>query len=310
MVLEFPRRGTATGQVRIRCACNTPAAGTGQADYGTASGQGWGFMSRSSETLLAPEDEELARKKARLAELEGQLADQELERASLLADLVHFERRYLNTVGRRYAILDELKAQIAESLAVQNPQREEHRQQARQARSKAQESARSVGAGVGGTPSPDELASAPSPNESESLRKLYRKAAKLLHPDQTLDGAEKERRHHVMAELNDAYTKRDEERIRTILRDWHSSPESVPGDGPGAELVRVIRTLAQVEKRRTAIAIELEQLRQGELFKLKQAVEDAQAHGRDLLKELAERLDGEIAQARDELQRTTGRSVP
>src|SRR5439155_26495308 len=59
---------------------------------------------------LTPEEEELARKKAILAELETQLADRELERASILAELVHFENRYLQSVGRRYAILDDLKA--------------------------------------------------------------------------------------------------------------------------------------------------------------------------------------------------------
>ena len=97
------------------------------------------------EKLLTPEDEELERKKARLAELEAQLADRELELASCRADLVHFEKRYLQTVGRRYAILDELKAKIAEARAQQNPHRQDARDQARQARSKAQESARAAG---------------------------------------------------------------------------------------------------------------------------------------------------------------------
>lgn len=108
-----------------------------------------------------------------------------------------------------------------------------------------------------------------------------------------------------MAEVNDAYARGDEEKIRTILRDWHASPENVQGDGPGAELVRVIRQIAQVEKRLKTIAVELDQLRQGELFKLKQQVEEAQANGRDLLKELGERLDGEIAEAREELKQVT-----
>ena len=77
------------------------------------------------------------------------------------------------------------------------------------------------------------------------------------------------------------------------------------GDGPGAELVRVIRKIAQVEKRLKTIAAEMDQLGQGQLFKLKQQVEEAQANGRDLLKELAERLDREIDQAREELNRVT-----
>src|SRR5439155_21788904 len=121
--------------------------------------------------------------------------------------------------------------------------------------------------------------------QSGSLRKLYRQAILLLHPDRTLDGEEQKKRHLLTAEVNDAYARGDEERIRAILREWHASPESVQGDGPGAELVRVIRTIAQVEKRLKAIAVELDQLRQGESFKLKQAVEEAKASGRDLLKD-------------------------
>jgi hypothetical protein len=225
-----------------------------------------------------------------------------LERASLLADLVHFERRYLQTVGRRYAVLDDLRARIAEDRARQHPHQQHACEQAQQARQKAQESARAAGEDSPGSAPPEDAA---APNRSESLRKLYRQAAMLLHPDRTLDPAQKETRHRLMAEVNDAYARGDEGRIRAILREWHSSPESVQGEGPGAELVRVIRMIAQVEKRLQAIAAELDQLRQGELFKLKKAVEDAQACGRDLLKDLGERLDREIAAARDELRRET-----
>ena len=113
-----------------------------------------------------------------------------------------------------------------------------------------------------------------------------------------------------MAEVNEAYARGDEERIRAILREWHASPESVQGDGPGAELVRVIRTIAQVEKRLKAIAAELDRHRQGELFKLRQAVEEARANGRDLLKDLGEQLDRAIAAARDELKQATATSTP
>src|SRR5204862_8231840 len=113
------------------------------------------------EALLTPEDEELGRRKARLAELEAQLADRELERASLLADLTHFERRYLRTVGRRYAVLDDLKARIAEARARQHPHRPDAREQARQARQKAQESARAAGEDGPGVAPPEGAAPAP-----------------------------------------------------------------------------------------------------------------------------------------------------
>jgi hypothetical protein len=241
-------------------------------------------LSLLPEKLLTPEEEELERKKACLAELEAQLADRELALASCLADLVHFEKRYLQTVGRSYAILDELKAKIAEALARQNPHKQETLDQARQARSKAQESARAAGEDNAGATSPQDAASPSKPNRSESLKNLYRQAARLLHPDLTLDGEERKKRHRLMGELNDAYARGDEERIRAILGEWQASPESVQGDGPGAELVRVIRKIAQVEKRLKSIAAELDQVHRGELFKLKRQVEEAHASGRDLLR--------------------------
>ncbi len=113
-----------------------------------------------------------------------------------------------------------------------------------------------------------------------------------------------------MVLLNEAYKRGDEEGIRAILREWHASPESVHGDGPGAELIRAIRKIAQADKRLKTIAAEVDQLRQGELFKLRLAVEEAQANGRDLLKDLGERLDREIAQAREELKDATNKGVP
>ena len=152
--------------------------------------------------LLTPEEEELRRKKISLAELEAQLADRELELASCRADLNHFEKQYLQTVGRRYAILDDLRAQIAEARAKQEPNKTDAQDQARKARSQAKESARAVGDADAGGSSPEDAASAPKPNRSESLKKLYRQAARLLHPDLTLDPDEKEKRHHLMAEVN------------------------------------------------------------------------------------------------------------
>ena len=96
----------------------------------------------------------------------------------------------------------------------------------------------------------------------------------LLHPDRTLDGEEQKKRHRLMGEINEAFARGDEERIRAILRDWHASPDNVQGDGP-AMLVRIIRTISQVEKRLKTLSAEIEQLRQGELFKLRQQVEEA-----------------------------------
>ena len=110
----------------------------------------------------------------------------------------------LQTVGHRYAVLDELKAKITEARAKQNPHNQDVREQARQARSQAQESARAVGEENVGVPSPDDAALPAKPKLSERLRNLYRQAAKVFHPDMTLDGEEKKKRHRLMGEISDA----------------------------------------------------------------------------------------------------------
>ena len=75
-------------------------------------------------------------------------------------------------------------------------------------------------------------------------------------------------------------------------------------------IARIIRKIAKVEKRLKAIDDELEQAQQRDLFKLKQQVEEAKVEGRDLLKELSERLDVDIEQARDELKLHMSLRVP
>jgi hypothetical protein len=138
------------------------------------------------DNIATPEEEELARKKAQLTQLEEELAERELDLASLFADLLHFEKHYLQTVGRRYAMLDDLRAKIAEACAQQNPNGQEAREQAARARAKAEGSARAAGDQGAGS-APVDVGSSTKPTKSETLRKLYRQAAWAFHPDRTLD---------------------------------------------------------------------------------------------------------------------------
>ena len=109
------------------------------------------------------------------------------------------------------------------------------------------------------------------------------------------------RRQHFMAQANQAYEDGDEARLREILREWGSSPEAVNGEGVGAELIRVIRKIAQIESRLQAIESIIAQLRSSDLFRLKVEVERREAEERDLLAEMASRLDQQIADARRHL---------
>ncbi len=260
-------------------------------------------MPTRTARILAPEEEELERKRAQLAALQLELSERELERATLQAQLAAVEKSYLDVVGRRYAELDAMEARIAEALARRNPRDQSAQDRAEAARAQAEESTRTV-------EDREEQTRRQRGGQSASLRECYRQAAKLLHPDLSLDPNQKELRQRLMAEVNEAYAECDEERIRRILWNWQASPDSVEGEGSSAELVRVIRKIAQVEARLRAIATEMEQLRVSELSQLKSKIEEAQAHGLDLLAQMAARLDERIDEARHRLKVNVKEQAP
>lgn len=256
-------------------------------------------MKRGVTRRQTPEERELEKKSFELASLQAELAQRELDLATLHAELRAFEERYLQIVGVRYAELDEIEAQIAEAQTRLNPRDNKARGQATQARAKAQESAKATGA-VQETEQPAKF------KPSENLKKLYREVAKTIHPDLAEGESDRIRREKFMAEANRAYEEGDEARLQAILNEWNSSPESVKGDGPGAELVRVIRKIAQVERRLRAIEIQIAELEKSGLYRLKERVEEAEEQRRDLLAEMAATLDEQISEARkhlDEIKR-------
>jgi DnaJ-domain-containing protein 1 len=242
----------------------------------------------------APEEVEIEKKRTELDALESELSQRELELATLQAELHAFERRYLRIVGVRYAELDEIESQIAELLARQQPQDDRAKEQAAKARTRADESARAAGVAKNQEADADFKPSA-------DLKKLYREVAKRIHPDLTTDEKERARRHEIMAEANRAYENGDETKLRSILDEWESSPDTVKGEGVGAELVRLIRKVHQVERRLDEIGEQLTQLKTSEISQLKAKVEEVAKDGRDLLREMAVNLDSEVVNTKKRL---------
>jgi DnaJ-class molecular chaperone len=135
------------------------------------------------------------------------------------------------------------------------------------------------------------------------LKSLYREVAKRIHPDLSSDPEDRMKRQQLMAEANEAYQMGDFARLKRILEEYESSPEAVPGEGVGAELVRVIRKITQVRRRLSEIEQEIQKLTASDLAKLKVKTEESARRGRDLLMEMAEQVDRQIAAARQQASR-------
>lgn len=245
-------------------------------------------MSQPATRITKPEDEELRRKKFELSLLESQLADRELCLTAMRSDLAAFERRYVRIVGRLYAELDEIEARIAEQLARTLPKDRKAQSAVSRARDQAAASRSAVETTLAAHATMD------ASSQSQSLRSLYREVAKRIHPDLAIDSADRARRQELMAEANRAYEEGDEARLRAILEEYEVSPETVMGEGTAAELVRVIRKIAQVQRRLEQIERETQHLRESELCELKTKVDRAADEGRDLLAEIAEDLTTQI----------------
>ena len=250
---------------------------------------------QSDIQITRPEDRELETKRGELAALEANLAERELQLASLRAELSSFERKYLAEVGSRYAELDELKAQLAEKLAAEHPGDLRLQESARQARARADET-RTTAATDGER---EHKIFSPTPE----LKRLYREVAKRIHPDLTSDDADRVKRQELMAEANRAYEWGDEAALSRVFAAYECSPESVSGEGTPAELIRTIRRISQVRHRLTEIEAESKKLLHSDSHQLRMRFDEVAGQGHDLFSQLAARIEFEIARAKKNLAR-------
>lgn len=251
-------------------------------------------IKRDLVKVQTPEDEELSRKLTELAALETEVAQRELDLVTLQAELNEFEREYLRVVGVKLAELDEIEARIAEAEARLKPKDDKAQERAQQARAQAQESAQTAGVVQEARPEGKF-------KPSDELKEFYRELAKRIHPDLATSEEERALRTKFMTEANLAYERGDLARLREILKEWESSPDTVRGEGVGADLVRTIRKIAQMRRRMGAIQEEMEALKRSELYLLWEKALAAQKVGRDFLKEMAERVEGQVKEAKRQL---------
>jgi hypothetical protein len=229
---------------------------------------------------LLPEEIELKKKRHVLDKLKDRLADREEAMTDLRIELEQFEARYKMEVGRLYAELDEIEAEIAEEEYKLVPDDEEIKKRAEELRKKAEESAAN-------RESADDCSLKWNP--TPEAKRAYHNLARIIHPDLALDPKEKEKRHGLMAELNQAYSAGDQKQLNKLVEDFKNSPETVSGDSVADDLVRAIRQIAQIKRRLKELTEEKLKAELSELFVLREKVQSELSEGRDLLKHMAER---------------------
>ena len=270
----------------------------------------------STSRELTRVDEE-RRLKAELEVLAQELGEMELEFATAQAELAEFTRRYYDTVGKRLAELDALQAQIAKLLAKRAPADATVQQQAERAEAQAEQSQRER----------ERFRELDRQNEkpfrpSGDLKRLFRHLAQKIHPDRAENEDDRTWRTELMSEANRAYRAGDEMVLRDILDQWQEGRPDAnidadaragtaenrtnaggAGTAPAAALSRQI---ARLQRRLAEINEQLNRLLASRLYELFAAANLARNRNRDLLQELAEQLEGQIAAARLQLEQLGG----
>lgn len=241
-----------------------------------------------------PEEIELEKKRRKLERLKDRLADREEEMAELRAELEQTEANYTMEVGRFYAELDEIEALIAEEDLKLVPDDEEIKKKVEELRRRAEESAA-------------ELAEANQScnnkfNPTPEAKKAYHNLARMIHPDLATDDAERERRHTLMARLNDAYADGDQNLLNKLVEEYRDSPDFVRGDSIGDELVRVIRQISQVAARLRELKSEKLKAELSESYAMREKVRAEQLEGRNYFRQMSERTKTHIMKAKRRLE--------
>ncbi|HTZ00396.1 MAG TPA: J domain-containing protein, partial [Rhodocyclaceae bacterium] len=246
------------------------------------------FGGATGADALAATDE-TARLRGELDLLTQELADLELELATAQAEVADFAHRYHRLVGGPMAELDALRAEIARQRAANAGNDEGMAKEATEAKARASRSQREHRRFA----EINEAAAKPFAPSSE-IKKLYRHLAQKIHPDRAADEDERAWRTQLMTEANRAYRAGDAQALEELLALWREGAR--PGTAPtGGGLAAQV---ARLKSRVAAIETELNRLFGSRLYELFTAAQMARRKGRDLLQEMADRLEGEIAAAK------------
>jgi len=236
---------------------------------------------------MLAEEKALEKLEAEQAQLEEQVVLFELERETTKTDVARFQKRYYDIVGRLYVELDKLLAGLAQQAAAANPNDFDAQQQAQAARDQARKSAEEAGLIEAQPEPPAEI--------TPECKKSYRKAAMLMHPDRATSDAERERRTKLMAQVNLAYERGDQQALEKLITEFGEDPEAIDGVDVASKTIKATRRIAQLHRRMAEIEQELDSLRQAEIFHLMYAVEEAESMGETPLGDLAKHLLQEIS---------------
>ena len=239
-----------------------------------------------------------------IAAKQAQVEDLTVAVEKLKSEVDLFQRRYNSHISRYYLELDKVELETKEYRLRLQLRREKVSEEEIEARVEScfrASRARMEASEAVGESEPSAQEDKLPNTKAKHLQDLYRKLAKRYHPDKATDAEEEERREQLMPLVNRAYKEQD---IETLERLSLGETERYISEKTVAEKRAALQAeLRQLNRAMSDLRLEINRLKTGRTYQLKQQVENAKATGSDLLTGLAKDLERKVKTSRAHLAR-------
>ncbi len=221
------------------------------------------------------------------------------------AEVDLFQHRYNTYVGRYYLELDKVELEAKEYRLRLQLRREDVREQEIEARVESCFRENRARFSEPEDQKESELKSETNDlpeQEAKYLQSLYRKLAKRFHPDKAAHTEEKHRRKQLMPLINRAYNEQDVQILERLS--IGETDIAMQAEGSIAEKKEQLQTkLRSLHRATSELRSEINRVKTGRTYQLKQQVENAEKSGSDLLTTLAADLKRKVQSSRAQLTR-------
>ncbi len=251
------------------------------------------------------EQREINRLLQAIDEKRGQVEELTVTKEHLKAEVDLFQHRYNAHVGHVYLELDKVDLETKEYRLRLQLRRENISEEEIEARVEScfrENRARIDASEVQKEDEQNSQKDALPDKEAKHLQSLYRKLAKRFHPDKAEQPEEQNRREQLMPLINRAYHEQDIqilERLSIGETDFSIDTE----DTTAVKRERLQTELRSLNRATAELRSEINRVKTGRTYRLKEQVETAEKNGQDLLTTLAGDLKRKVQSSRSQLTR-------
>ncbi len=129
-----------------------------------------------------------------------------------------------------------------------------------------------------------------SEEEQKEIKKLFRQASRLCHPDIVTDKFKKQA-HEIMAQLNEAYSLKDLQQVKKILDSLQSGIVFEVESDKINDTEKLKAKIANIRDKIDAVTIEIEEIREDATFKTLQEIGDLDKYFEELKDQFAREME-------------------